>query len=78
MDAMYEVLKRQDDYDSEMDTTPDPRGGHTLGHQMSEDWLSANMPQDLLTPDTANLSKLTTPGGEAVFEFTTADILNNV
>ena len=48
MDAMYEVLKRQDDYDSEMDTTPDPRGydpRHTLGHQMSEDWLSANMPQ---------------------------------
>lgn len=34
-------------------------------------------PQDLLTPDTAHFSKLVTPGGEHVFEFSSDHLLNN-
>ncbi|KAL5253206.1 hypothetical protein ACHWQZ_G013102 [Mnemiopsis leidyi] len=53
-------------------------GDHNADRQMSnDDWLGANMPQDLLTPDTAHFSKLVTPGGESVFEFSNDHLLNN-
>eukprot|EP00116_Pleurobrachia_bachei_P008576 sb/3468838/ len=51
---------------------PNNNNRRSYEREVSEDhWIGVNMPQDLVTPDTAHFSKLVTPGGDRVFEFST-------